>query len=112
MNCPVCDARLRVIEKFNVEIDICPECKGVWLDRGELEKIIEMVSAGGPSRDSRPHDVSPRQEVDHRNTRHDFDDDDDDDHRRRVQYDQHGRPIRKKRESWFSEIFDSFGGGD
>jgi hypothetical protein len=36
MNCPVCDAPLRAIQKYGVEIDICPGCKGVWLDRGEL----------------------------------------------------------------------------
>jgi uncharacterized protein len=40
MNCPVCDnVRMREVQKENVLIDICPNCKGVWLDRGELEKI-------------------------------------------------------------------------
>ncbi|GIN88552.1 hypothetical protein J6TS2_49380 [Heyndrickxia sporothermodurans] len=42
MNCPVCDnVRLREVEKEHVLIDICPSCKGVWLDRGELEKITQ-----------------------------------------------------------------------
>ncbi|MEK3888814.1 TFIIB-type zinc ribbon-containing protein [Bacillus sp. FSL K6-3431] len=42
MNCPVCDeVRMREVEKDDVLIDICPNCKGVWLDRGELEKITE-----------------------------------------------------------------------
>lgn len=41
MKCPVCkDATLLMSEKKGVEIDYCPECRGIWLDRGELEKII------------------------------------------------------------------------
>lgn len=47
MNCPVCGDALREIEKYQVRIDICPGCKGVWLDRGELEKVVAMA-AGGP----------------------------------------------------------------
>jgi len=44
MNCPVCDgARLREVEKDGILIDVCPSCKGVWLDRGELEKLMEGV---------------------------------------------------------------------
>lgn len=40
MNCPICDdVRMKEVQKGNVLIDICPSCKGVWLDRGELEKI-------------------------------------------------------------------------
>ena len=42
MKCPVCkDITLLMAEKKGVEIDYCPECRGMWLDRGELEKIIE-----------------------------------------------------------------------
>lgn len=42
MKCPICDdVRLREVEKEGVLIDICPSCKGVWLDRGELEKLLE-----------------------------------------------------------------------
>jgi Uncharacterized protein conserved in bacteria len=36
MKCPVCDENLREIDKYGVHIDICPGCKGMWLDRGEL----------------------------------------------------------------------------
>ncbi|WP_068779128.1 zf-TFIIB domain-containing protein [Paenibacillus sp. GM2] len=44
MRCPVCDdVRMREIEKDGVMIDVCPECKGVWLDRGELEKLMSEV---------------------------------------------------------------------
>ena len=41
MLCPVCRVQLTLSERQSVEIDYCPQCRGVWLDRGELDKIIE-----------------------------------------------------------------------
>lgn len=41
MNCPVCNVGLVLSERQGIEIDYCPKCRGVWLDRGELDKIIE-----------------------------------------------------------------------
>lgn len=41
MKCPNCNMNLVITDRNNVEIDYCPECRGVWLDRGELDKIIE-----------------------------------------------------------------------
>lgn len=42
MKCPVClDADLMMSERLGIEIDYCPKCRGVWLDRGELDKILE-----------------------------------------------------------------------
>jgi Zn-finger nucleic acid-binding protein len=41
MPCPICKAALVMSERQGVEIDYCPQCRGVWLDRGELDKIIE-----------------------------------------------------------------------
>lgn len=44
MKCPVCnDVRMREVEKDGVLIDVCPDCKGVWLDRGELEKLLSEI---------------------------------------------------------------------
>ncbi|OUS71392.1 hypothetical protein B1748_27120 [Paenibacillus sp. MY03] len=44
MNCPVCDdVRMKEVQKEDVLIDVCPACKGVWLDRGELEKLLQGV---------------------------------------------------------------------
>ncbi|RCX13961.1 hypothetical protein DFP94_11813 [Fontibacillus phaseoli] len=44
MKCPVChDVRMREVEKDGVLIDVCPDCKGVWLDRGELEKLMNEI---------------------------------------------------------------------
>ena len=44
MKCPNCNVNLVMTERNNVEIDYCPECRGIWLDRGELDKIIERSS--------------------------------------------------------------------
>jgi len=41
MNCPVDGTQLAMSEREGVEIDYCPSCRGIWLDRGELDKIIE-----------------------------------------------------------------------
>ena len=45
MLCPVCKVGLAMSDRQGVEIDYCPQCRGVWLDRGELDKIIERNSA-------------------------------------------------------------------
>ena len=51
MNCPVCTTvNLVMSERQGIEIDYCPQCRGVWLDRGELDKIIER---------SAPQELSP-----------------------------------------------------
>ena len=49
MKCPNCQVDLAMTHRENVEIDYCPKCRGVWLDRGELDKIIDRVS--GPTED-------------------------------------------------------------
>ena len=52
--CPVCkDVTLVMADRQGIEIDYCPECRGVWLDRGELDKIIERTSGEPPQRESR-----------------------------------------------------------
>ena len=40
MDCPVCGERLKEIDRSGVMVDICPSCKGIWLDRGEIDKIM------------------------------------------------------------------------
>jgi hypothetical protein len=57
MQCPVCNAELQMTERQGVEIDYCPKCRGVWLDRGELDKIIERASVeqAPPARGTAPH---------------------------------------------------------
>lgn len=47
MKCPIDDTDLQMTERQGVEIDFCPQCRGVWLDRGELDKIIDRTQAPG-----------------------------------------------------------------
>ena len=47
MNCPTCKVELKIADRQGVEIDYCPQCRGVWLDRGELDKIIERSAQTG-----------------------------------------------------------------
>jgi Zn-finger nucleic acid-binding protein len=110
MLCPMDGTRLLMTERSGVEIDYCPQCRGVWLDRGELDKIIAQAAGPAPAaaslaaapapvelREPRPERrASPERQV----YRYDDDDDDDDHHHRR------GRPYRKRRESFLSDLFD------
>lgn len=109
MKCPNCvQTDLVMTDRQGVEIDYCPTCRGVWLDRGELDKILERAT---------------QYETTMRGRRDDDDDDDDDDRRR---YDQHRHapppqpqygghpqqygapppPYYKKKKSFWSELFD------
>ncbi|MFN3653350.1 MAG: zf-TFIIB domain-containing protein [Armatimonadota bacterium] len=109
MNCPVCAIPLTLAERQGVEIDYCPQCRGVWLDRGELDKIIDrsagLTSPGTPPPGGGPR---PREERPPVEWRGDRDREqrppyrEPDDHRRHDY--EHGR--RKKREGWLGELFD------
>jgi Zn-finger nucleic acid-binding protein len=104
MKCPVDGATLVMTERSGVEIDYCPQCRGVWLDRGELDKIIEKATPAEalqePAREMRaPDPREPRREEyreprrdEHRGERRH---DDDDDYYR-----------KKKRKSLLGDIFD------
>lgn len=49
MDCPVCGVPLAMSDRQGVEIDYCPKCRGVWLDRGEIDRIVERERAAhGP----------------------------------------------------------------
>ena len=66
MKCPIDDSELRITERQGIEIDYCPTCRGVWLDRGELDKLIER-SAQAPYPDDRERyrdDPRPRDRYD------------------------------------------------
>ena len=57
MPCPVCKVPLVMSDRQGVEIDYCPQCRGVWLDRGELDKIIER--SAGPPPQPQPQQAPP-----------------------------------------------------
>lgn len=59
MNCPGCEnVSLVMSERSGIEIDYCPKCRGVWLDRGELDKIIERSAGTAPAQPSTPSESS------------------------------------------------------
>ena len=49
MKCPSCSTTLVMADRQGIEIDYCPDCRGVWLDRGELDKIIERANNDAPA---------------------------------------------------------------
>jgi Zn-finger nucleic acid-binding protein len=58
MNCPTCpDERLAITDRQGIEVDYCPACRGIWLDRGELDKLLDRAEAG---RQQRPDDRHQR----------------------------------------------------
>ena len=75
MRCPIDGETLVMADRNGVEIDYCPKCRGVWLDRGELDKIIERAGAGAgaavpPPAPVQQHPASSPPPVMHRDTRH------------------------------------------
>ena len=97
MKCPACDVPLSMTDRQGIEIDYCPQCRGVWLDRGELDKIIERTGAAEAA--SRPAAPAPQ-------PRHD--------RPPQTGYAQHGSPQHgqhdyyrhKKKKNLLGELFD------
>ena len=89
MQCPVDGAVLVMSERSGIEIDYCPTRRGVWLDRGELDKIIERSeTAGAPA----PRASAPPPQPEYRERGYD---------------DRHyGKPYKKKYKSFLSDLFD------
>jgi Zn-finger nucleic acid-binding protein len=90
MKCPNDSATLVMSERAGVEIDYCPECRGVWLDRGELDKILDRAEAEA-SRSATPAPAPPP-------SRPSYDD-------RDRRSDSHGGYRSKKKEHWLGELF-------
>lgn len=63
MNCPIDGTGLQLADRQGIEIDYCPKCRGVWLDRGELDKLIERTTLGGGF--ERPFSGDERRGSDH-----------------------------------------------
>lgn len=94
MKCPICQGvDLKIAERQGIEIDYCPECRGVWLDRGELDKIIER---SGPQTNAYAQPEPRYQQTGHN----------------QQQYGKHhnghgyGHEGQYKKKSWLSELFD------
>lgn len=61
MNCPTDNTTLLMSDRNGIEIDYCPQCRGVWLDRGELDKIIERSAAEAQAPAAPQQPASPQQ---------------------------------------------------
>lgn len=108
MKCPVCDVTLSISSREGVEIDFCPQCRGVWLDRGELDKIIDRVN-GGASALPPPPAPAPAPGLDRDRDRDDrprYDDRDRYDDRPRADDRDRRYDKKKRRKSFLEEIFD------
>ncbi|CAM2869946.1 zf-TFIIB domain-containing protein [Helicobacter burdigaliensis] len=93
MLCPVCNVDLVMSERSGVEIDYCPKCRGVWLDRGELDKIIERASSVAQPQQQNRNYQEDRGYQERGNV-----------YREHKDSGYYHKP--KKRESFFSELFD------
>ena len=98
MQCPVCkEPQLVIAERQGIEIDYCPSCRGVWLDRGELDKIIERsASLAQPQRSAQPYRSDSRDARGYSDSKPSVD----------PRYDARPQGHYKKPKSWLSEIFD------
>jgi Zn-finger nucleic acid-binding protein len=107
MKCPTDSATLVMSERGGVEIDYCPECRGVWLDRGELDKIIERAeiemakSAPAAAAPQQPYQQDSRPRTPQYGERN-HDDNWRDNDRRYNDRDGYRKP---KKESWIADLF-------
>lgn len=94
MKCPIDQTVLEISNRNNIEIDYCPTCRGVWLDRGELDKLIErseQAQAAPPA-----HSPARSEQPEYRETRDS----------RSYDGDSHRPRHKKKRESFIGDLFD------
>ena len=85
MKCPNCNVDLVMTDRNGIEIDYCPQCRGIWLDRGELDKIIERSTQYVPGKKA-DHYQESRQHHDYRDSDYGY--------------------KKKKRESFLGDLFD------
>jgi Zn-finger nucleic acid-binding protein len=92
MKCPSCNVALVMSERQGIEIDYCPECRGIWLDRGELDKIIERSANEAPVAPQAPPPPQQRSQQGYsQQPDHGYG---------------HGHKPYKKHKHWLQEIFD------
>ena len=92
MKCPACpDSTLVMTDRQSVEIDYCPSCRGIWLDRGELDKLLDRAVAATAGAAPVPAPATPA----HR--RPDFEDSD---------YRHAPHDPRRRKKSWLNDFFD------
>ena len=88
MLCPVCKIALTMSDRQGIEIDYCPQCRGVWLDRGELDKIVERTAPADARPPAQPVALPPQYQQPQQ-----FD----------PRYSKYGH---KRKKHWLEDIFD------
>jgi uncharacterized protein len=92
MQCPVCKTvNLTMADRSGIEIDYCPQCRGVWLDRGELDKIIDRAAPAAAAPVAAQPQYQPPQQQPYQQPHPSA---------------QHGHYRKKKREGFLGELFD------
>lgn len=106
MKCPVCNLELQMAVRSGIEIDYCPNCRGVWLDRGELDKIIERhileMQGGARPTPYAPETAPPPYRPEPQRSAPRYEDDDD------YYYDDRHKRKRRKKRDWLEDLFDIF----
>ncbi|HEX8182587.1 MAG TPA: zf-TFIIB domain-containing protein [Candidatus Saccharimonadales bacterium] len=100
MKCPIDQTELNMTDRQGIEIDYCPQCRGVWLDRGELDKIIERSDASPaptPPPSTRPYTPEPAQYEQQRHYEPSKPD---------YHHDQHNTHRKHKKEGFLGDLFD------
>lgn len=97
MKCPICNLDLLMADRLGVEIDYCPQCRGIWLDKGKIDKIIERAQSVNYSNEE--NHLKDEKRFRHKEDEYHNRDDNDE----RVFYDKNGREV--KRRGGISQLF-------
>jgi len=92
MKCPVCNIDLAMGERLTVSIDYCPQCRGIWLEKGKLDQIIERSATSAPPTMQRSAPPPSYYPPTYRKEHHDHDEDHD--------------HYKKKKKGFLEQIFD------
>lgn len=98
MKCPNCNETLLMTERQTVEIDYCPSCRGIWLDKGELDKLME-IAAKNSAEQQNPSQAPAQRPIHTPERPHDP-------YYGHSKYDDRSKYYGKKRKSFLSDIFD------
>lgn len=97
MKCPNCQETLVMTERQGIEIDYCPKCRGVWLDKGELDKIIEKSAAANSSQQFKQQDEKRKRQ---------YNDNDEDDDAEGGFFNRNRNNPEKRKGGFLGDLFD------
>lgn len=99
MQCPIDNTTLAMSDKQGIGIDYCPKCRGVWLDRGELDKIIDRSPTAYDTPPAKPYEDDDRRDSQTHHENHHYEDQDHD-----SKYNSHNK--KHKKEGFLGDLFD------